>query len=62
MRAIVATVLLNQDVGSDLRGAEDAMERLVDGHVLPDAVPIGVLGSISTVFQLAQRQEFGRSP
>src|SRR5262245_39096807 len=39
----VATVLLNQNVGSDLRGAEDAMERVVDGHVLPDAVPIRVL-------------------
>src|SRR5262245_9966498 len=39
----VATVLLNQDVGSDLRGAEDAVERTVDRHVLPDTVPIRVL-------------------
>jgi hypothetical protein len=39
---VVPTVLLNEDIGGRLRGAEDAVEGVVDRHVLSDAVPVRV--------------------
>ena len=53
----VATVFLDQHVGRHLGGAEEAVERVVDRHVLADAVPVGVVGvDLPPVAGVDQRQ------
>jgi hypothetical protein len=44
VEAKVAAVLLDHHVGGDLRSAEDAVKVLIDRHILPDSLGIGMSG------------------
>ncbi len=57
----VAAVLLDQQVGRRLRGAEERVQGRVDRHRRVDAAePVVVLGQLQPRLQLFQRQPVGR--
>ena len=61
LHAEVAAIFLHQHVGRDFRGAEQAVQRLVDRHVFANAVHLGVVsGDFPARVQLDQRQAVRR--
>ena len=53
----VAAIFLDQHVSRHLRSAEEAVQHLVDRHVLADAVTVGMPGcDLPSSFPLDQRQ------
>ena len=57
----VAAVFLHQYVSRHLRGAEEAVQRLVDRHVLADSVAVGVPGcDLPALLLLDQGQSIRR--